>query len=86
MDTTRLQLQAAAHTPASLHTALATQAAALRGGTLGGAPLILSPRLPTTLAMGSGAPPPLLNPQVGIFTDIEKTFCCCILLFLLQFG
>lgn len=63
LDTTRLQLQGAAHTPASLHNALAQQAAALRGGTLGGAPLILSPRLPTTLAMGSGAPPPLLNPQ-----------------------
>jgi hypothetical protein len=40
-------------------------AAALRqGATLGGAPLILSPRLqgvPTTLANG-GLPPPLINP------------------------
>lgn len=60
LDTTRLQLT---HTPASLQNALASQAAALRGGTLGGAPLILSPRLPTTLAMGSGGPPPLMNPQ-----------------------
>ena len=62
LDTTRLQLT---HTPASLQNALASQAAALRGGTLGGAPLILSPRLPTTLAMGSGGPPPLMNPQVN---------------------
>jgi protein quaking len=53
----RLQLQA--HSPQSLQAALAQQAAALRGGTLGGAPLILSPRLPTSM----GGPPPLINPQ-----------------------
>jgi len=65
LDTSRA-IQLTAHTPASLQSALAaTQAAALRaGGSLGGAPLILSPRLqvPTTLGMGS-APPPLINPQ-----------------------
>ena len=49
----------------SLQSMLASQSAALRqGAPLGGAPLILSPRLhqgvPTTLS--NGMPPPLINP------------------------
>jgi len=55
---------------ASLQNALLSQAAALRqGAPLGGAPLILSPRLqglqvPTTISNGllNGGPPPLINP------------------------
>jgi len=62
----RLQLQASQ----SLQSALQQQVMALRQGSLGGAPLILSPRLqgltqvPTTLSNGllNGGPPPLINP------------------------
>ncbi|XP_023323335.1 protein held out wings isoform X2 [Eurytemora carolleeae] len=66
----RLALTHSQHT--QLQNALANQAAALRqSGQLGGAPLILSPRLqglqvPTTLANGllsNGGPPPLINPN-----------------------
>eukprot|EP00092_Neocalanus_flemingeri_P009114 GFUD01009814.1.p1 GENE.GFUD01009814.1~~GFUD01009814.1.p1 ORF type:complete len:341 (-),score=50.10 GFUD01009814.1:1558-2580(-) len=53
----------------TLQNALASQAAVLRQGNLGGPPLILSPRLqglqvPTTMANGllNGGPPPLINP------------------------
>jgi len=60
----RLQLQAS---QSALQSALQQQA--LRQGGLGGAPLILSPRLqglqvPTTLSNGllNGGPPPLINP------------------------
>jgi len=54
----------------TLQNALNSQAAILRQGSLGGPPLILSPRLqglqvPTTMANGllaNGGPPPLINP------------------------
>jgi len=53
----------------TLQNALNSQAALLRQGSLGGPPLILSPRLqglqvPTTMANGllNGGPPPLINP------------------------
>jgi len=62
----RLQLQAS---QSALQSALQQQVVALRQGGLGGAPLILSPRLqglqvPTTLSNGllNGGPPPLINP------------------------
>lgn len=65
----RLQLQA---NQSALQSALQQQVVALRQGGLGGAPLILSPRLqglqnfqvPTTLSQGllNGGPPPLINP------------------------
>jgi len=66
----RLQLQQSQSAQQALQNALVSQAAALRqGAPLGGAPLILSPRLqglpvPTTLSNGilNGGPPPLINP------------------------
>ena len=51
----------------SVQSAIQAQALALRGGNLGGPPLILSPRLqqiPTTTSMGAilnGGPPPLIS-------------------------
>ena len=72
----------------ALQSALASQAAVLRQGSLGGPPLILSPRLqglqvPTTLANGllNGGPPPLIQPgdtqgllyaQYGIAADYSN--------------
>jgi len=71
LETTQPRL-ALTHSHQTLQNLVASQANALRQGSLGGAPLILSPRLqgmqqvPTTLSqtlMSSQGPPPLINPN-----------------------